>query len=294
MARPAFARCTSARRAACGSSGSTVTASSGRPAATTAPSAGWWTTRAMQTSTTVTRAAVHRDTASTNQLIFSTSPVDTVTTSPAATRRVNTEPSSVALRASSCCTRVAVVTQLVTAARCRRVSPRALPAHSSASSPPMSARRAPERSSTAWTARPTQKGSAETEAKCSSPHASAFSCPPSWWRPSHHRNRAPERVSGTPGSGNGRSWMRMSSLGLGGGVRLVPGRKRRTACTATSRHLPATAWRRTAAPGKRFSAVLPPGPVGGRPSTVHRSNTRTGMPVRWRSVANKAVRTNLD
>ncbi|GAA3243442.1 hypothetical protein GCM10020256_68250 [Streptomyces thermocoprophilus] len=37
-------------------------------------------------------AAVKRDTASTNQPIFSTSPVETATTSPAATRRVSADP----------------------------------------------------------------------------------------------------------------------------------------------------------------------------------------------------------
>lgn len=153
------------------------------------------------TTTMVTAAAVNRDRASTNQPIFSTSPVETATTSPAATRRVSAEPSTAALRPSNCCTRAAVVIQLVTAARCRKVSPAATPAPASASSPPASASRPPERSTAACTAAPTQNGSEATEAKCSRPQASALSCPPSWLRKSHHRNRGPERASGAPGSG---------------------------------------------------------------------------------------------
>ncbi|BFO19484.1 hypothetical protein SHKM778_58720 [Streptomyces sp. KM77-8] len=147
----------------------------------------------------MTAAAVNRDRASTNQPIFSTSPVETATTSPAATRRVSAEPSVAALRASSCWTRAAAVIQLVTAARCRNVSPSALVAQASAISPPASASRPPERSTAAWTAAPTQNGSAATETKCSRPQASDVSCPDSWLRKSHHRNRGPERASGTPG-----------------------------------------------------------------------------------------------
>ena len=52
--------------------------------------------------------------------------METATTSPAATRRVSAEPSSAALRASSCWTRAAAVIQLVTAARCSMVSPSAV------------------------------------------------------------------------------------------------------------------------------------------------------------------------
>lgn len=121
--------------------------------------------------TSVSAAARKRDSASTNQPIFSTSPVDTATTSPAATRRVSAEPRWAAWRASSCWTRAAAVIQLVTAARCRKVSPTAMPAPHSTSSPPVWASRLPERSTTACTANPTQNGSAETDTKCSSPQA---------------------------------------------------------------------------------------------------------------------------
>ncbi len=144
---------------------------------------------------------MNREKASTNQPIFSTSPVETETTSPAATRRVSAEPNWAALRARSCWTRAAAVIQLVMAVRCRKVSPTALPAQASASSPPARASREPDRSTTACTATPTQNGSAATEAKCSSPQASDLSCPLNWFRKSHHRSRGPERASGTPGSG---------------------------------------------------------------------------------------------
>ncbi len=194
------------------------------------------------TRTMVTAAAVNRDRASTNQPIFSTSPVDTATTSPAATRRVSTEPSTAALRPSSCCTRAAAVIQLVTAARCRKVSPTALPAQASAIRPPASASRSPERSTAAWTATPTQNGSEATEAKCSRPQASAFSWPVSWLRKSHHRNRGPERASGTPGSAYGRSWICMASQGLDQGLRSVRGRRQQTV----------TGWLRRPPPGNRF------------------------------------------
>ncbi|CAM5464182.1 hypothetical protein SFUMM280S_10951 [Streptomyces fumanus] len=166
----------------------------------------------------VSAAAVKRETASTNQPIFSTSPVDTATTSPAATRRVSAEPSRAALRASNCWTRAAAVIQLVMAVRCRKVSPRALPTQASAIRPPARASRVPDRSTTACTARPTQKGNEETETKCSSPQASDLSWPPAWFRKSHQRNRGPERASGTPGSGYGRSWICMTSQWLVSGV----------------------------------------------------------------------------
>lgn len=136
-------------------------------------------TSATQTSTTVTAAAANRDKASTNQPIFSTSPVETATTSPAATRRVSAEPSWAVLRASSCWTRAAAVIQLVTAVRCSMVSPSAMPAPQSTISPPVRASLVPERSTTAWMARPTQNGSPETATKCSRPQARALNCPPS-------------------------------------------------------------------------------------------------------------------
>lgn len=168
-----------------------------------------------------------RDTASTSQPIFSTSPVETATTSPAATRRVSAEPSCEALRASSCCTRAAAVIQLVTAARCRKVSPIAVAAPHRAIAPPVRASRVPERSTTASMANPTQNGCAETATKCSSPQARDLSWPPSWLRPSHHRKRGPERASGTPGSGYGRSWICMTSQWLESGVGGGGGRGRR-------------------------------------------------------------------
>ncbi|MBW8699251.1 hypothetical protein MBT84_06580 [Streptomyces sp. MBT84] len=171
VARPAFSRWVSARRVARGSSGSTARASTGTPTATITPRAGWYTSRPTQTATTVSAAALKRETASTNQPIFSTSPVDTATTSPAATRRVRAEPSSAVRRARSCWTRAAAVIQLVTAVRCSMASPSAMPSPHNRRSPPVWARRAPERSTTAWTAKPTQKGSPQTDRKCSSPQA---------------------------------------------------------------------------------------------------------------------------
>lgn len=162
---------------------------------------------------------MNRETASTNQPIFSTSPVETATISPAATRRVSAEPSWAVLRASSCWTRAAAVIQLVTAARCNMLSPSAMAPPHSTISPPARASFWPERSTTAWTANPTPKGSPETATKCSSPQARAVSCPPSWLRKSHHRNLGPERASGTPGSGYGRSWIFMTSQWLASRMR---------------------------------------------------------------------------
>ena len=52
---------------------------------------------------------------------------------------------------------------------------------------------------------------------CSSPQARALSWPPSWFRPSQSRNRGPDRASGTPGSGYGRSRICMTSQGSAGG-----------------------------------------------------------------------------
>lgn len=100
----------------------------------------------------VSAAAVKRESASTNQPIFSTSPVDTATTSPAATRRVRAAPSIAVLRASSCWTRAAAVIQFVTDVRCSIVSPTATPMPSSTISAPALARPVPERSTTACTA----------------------------------------------------------------------------------------------------------------------------------------------
>ena len=85
-------------------------------------------------------AAAKRDSASTNQPIFSTSPVETATTSPAATRRVSADPNSAVLRASSCCTRAAAVIQLVTAVRWSMVSPTAMRTPSATMSTPANAR----------------------------------------------------------------------------------------------------------------------------------------------------------
>lgn len=108
-------------------------------------------------------AAAKRESASTNQPIFSTSPVETATTSPAATRRVSAEPSSAVLRASSCWTRAAAVIQLVTAVRCSMVSPTAISTPRTAIRAPASASRPPDRSTTAWTANPTASGSPAME-----------------------------------------------------------------------------------------------------------------------------------
>ena len=107
-----------------GSSGSTASASTGTPSGHQhAELPAGRRPAPTQTPTVATAAAANRASASTNQPIFSTSPVRTATTSPAATRRVRTEPSSAVLRASSCCTRAAAVIQLVTAVRCSMVSP---------------------------------------------------------------------------------------------------------------------------------------------------------------------------
>lgn len=129
--------------------------------------------------TSTVAAARKRESASTNQPIFSTSAVDTATTSPAATRRVSAEPSSAVLRASSCWTRAAAVIQLVIAVRCSMVSPTAIAAPSSMISPPERASLPPERSTTAWTAKPTASGSPAIAHWCSSPQASDRHWPPS-------------------------------------------------------------------------------------------------------------------
>lgn len=147
-----------------------------------------------------TSAEVKRARASTNQPIFSTSPVLTAITSPAATRRVRTEPSSTVLRASSSCTRAAAVIQLVTAVRCSMVSPRAVSTPRASISPPAVASRRPEWSITAWTAKPTTAGNEPTAAMWSVPHKAVAIWLRIWRFSSQSRKRKPERVSGTPGS----------------------------------------------------------------------------------------------
>lgn len=147
-----------------------------------------------------TSAEVKRASASTNQPIFSTSPVLTATTSPAATRRVSTEPSSTVLRASSSCTRAAALIQLVTAIRCSIVSPSAVSRPRASIRAPAAASRLPEWSTTAWTAMPTVAGNDATAAMWSVPHRAAVICPRIWRFSSQSRKRKPERVSGTPGS----------------------------------------------------------------------------------------------
>ena len=180
MARPAFSRWASARRVAGGSSGSTASASDGYadgdqhcrvPAGRR--------TRATATPTVVTAAAPNRETASTNQPIFSRSPVLTATISPAATRRVMAEPSSVVLRASSCCIRATAVIQLVTAARCsmraaERDQQDAQQARTGRRPGPVGRRRGPP---TACTARPTGSGNEAMAPTFTSPQARALSLP---------------------------------------------------------------------------------------------------------------------
>ena len=149
-------------------------------------------------------AEVKRASASTNQPIFSTSPVQTATTSPAATWRVRTAPSSTVLRVSSCWTRAAALIQLVTAVRCSMVSPNAVSRPSSMITAPASASRVPERSTTACTAQPTAAGKEATAAMCRVPQAAAANCPRHCLTSSQSRRREPERASGSPGSEKGR------------------------------------------------------------------------------------------
>src|SRR5439155_4989201 len=108
----------------------------GTATATTRPSCGSYSSRPITTAKQVSSAATNRPSTSTNQPIFSTSPLLTATTSPAAIRRVSSEPSSAALRISSCCRRDAVLIQLVTTALWKYESAPALAA-------PKASRRAP-------------------------------------------------------------------------------------------------------------------------------------------------------